>query len=78
MKNNLQIFNNPEFGDIRTIIEDDEVWFVGKDVAKALGYQNTSKALSDHVDSEDKLNNETLSSLGQRGGWPLMKVVYIV
>lgn len=34
-----------------------------------LGYTNASKAISDHVDSEDKLNNESLSSLGQRGGW---------
>lgn len=42
---------------------------MGKDVAVALGYQNASKALNDHVDVEDKLNNESLSSLGQRGGW---------
>jgi prophage antirepressor-like protein len=38
-------------------------------VAEILGYRNASKALSDHVDDEDKLNNKTLSSLGQRGGW---------
>ena len=38
-------------------------------MAVALGYKNTSKALNDHVDEEDKLNNESLSSLGQRGGW---------
>lgn len=44
-------------------------WFVGKDVAEVLGYANASKALADHVDPEDKLNNETLPSLGQRGGW---------
>src|SRR5699024_1638791 len=44
-------------------------WFVGKDVAEILGYTNPSKALADHVDEEDKLNNESLSSLGQRGGW---------
>ena len=46
-----------------------EPWFVGKDVAGILGYQNASKALADHVDGDDKLNNESLSSLGQRGGW---------
>ena len=46
-----------------------EPWFVGKDVTDILGYQNASKALADHVDEEDKLNNESLSSLGQRGGW---------
>lgn len=43
-----------------------EAWLVGKDVAEALGYTNPSKALADHVDSEDKLNNDSLSSLGQR------------
>lgn len=67
--NDLQIFNNPEFGEIRVIEIDGEPWLVGKDVTAALGYQNPSKALSDHVDEEDKLNNESLSSLGQRGGW---------
>lgn len=46
-----------------------EPWFVAKDVCDVLGYTNASKAISDHVDSEDKLNNESLSSLGQRGGW---------
>lgn len=46
-----------------------EPWFVGKDVAEALGYKNASKALADHVEECDKLNNESLSSLGQRGGW---------
>lgn len=65
----LQIFNNPEFGAIRTMETGGEPWFVGKDVANVLGYQNSSKAISDHVDEEDKLNNESLSSLGQRGGW---------
>ena len=67
--NDIQIFNNPDFGDIRTLNIDGEPWFVGKDVADILGYQNASKALADHVDDEDKLNNESLSSLGQRGGW---------
>jgi len=68
-ENQIQIFNNTEFGEIRTMEINGEPWFVGKDVATALGYTNASKALNDHVDSEDKLNNETLSSLGQRGGW---------
>ena len=65
----IMIFNNPEFGSIRTIEQNGEPWFVGKDVAEALGYSNASKALSDHVDEQDKLNNESLVSLGQRGGW---------
>lgn len=66
---NLQIFKNEEFGEIRTVTVNSEPWFVGKDIAEVLGYTNASKALSDHVDEEDKLNNESLSSLGQRGGW---------
>ncbi len=71
--NELTIFKNAEFGEIRTMQINNEPWFVGKDVAGILGYTNPSKALSDHVDDEDKLNNESLSSfelkLGQRGGW---------
>ena len=65
----LKIFKNEEFGEIRTVTINEEPWFVGKDIAEVLGYQNASKALSDHVDEEDKLNNDSLSSLGQRGGW---------
>lgn len=67
--NELQIFKNSEFGTIRMLEVDGEPYFVGKDVAEILGYQNASKALADHVDEEDKLNNESLSSIGQRGGW---------
>ena len=65
----MQIFSNPEFGQVRVVERDGVPWFVGKDVAEKLGYQNTSKALADHVDDVDKLNNVSLSSLGQRGGW---------
>lgn len=65
----IQLFTSAEFGDIRTIKDADAIYFVGKDVAEILGYTNPSKALADHVDPEDKLNNETLLSLGQRGGW---------
>lgn len=52
--NELQIFNNEEFGEIRSIIINDEPWFVGKYVAKALGYKDTVNALKKHVDNEDK------------------------
>ena len=52
--NELMIFNNPEFGEIRTAEIDGEPWFVGKDVAQALGYSDTKSALADHVDDEDK------------------------
>lgn len=55
------------FNEVEAI--NDNPYFVGKDVAEILGYTNASKAIADHVDDEDKLNNETLSSLGQRGGW---------
>lgn len=65
----VTVFNNEEFGKVRTVIIEGEPWFVGKDVAEILGYVNASKALADHVDDEDKLNNDSLSSLGQRGGW---------
>ena len=53
--NELEIFKSAEFGDIRTMIVDNEPWFVGKDLTKCLGYSNASKALADHVDTEDKL-----------------------
>lgn len=65
----LQIFKNNTFGNVRVLEQNGEPWFVAKDVTNILGYQNSSKAISDHVDDDDKLNNETLSSLGQRGGW---------
>lgn len=65
----LKIFENPDFGRVRVVENDGVPWFVGKDVAEILGYANASKALTDHVDDEDKLNNDSLSSLGQRGGW---------
>lgn len=52
--NGLQIFNNSDFGQIRAVEIDGEPWLVGKDVARALGYSNSKKALGDHVDPEDK------------------------
>lgn len=52
--NELKIFNSPEFGQVRTITLDGEPWFVGKDIAVALGYSNPRKAMIDHVDPEDK------------------------
>lgn len=56
----LQVFANAEFGEIRTLEIDGQPWFVGKDVADILGYKNSRKALSDHVDSEDKTSNDSL------------------
>ena len=58
METNIKIFSNPDFGQIRTItMPDGQVGFVGKDVAKVLGYANPQKAIRDHVDEEDKTVN---------------------
>lgn len=61
----VKIFNSEEFGDIRTIQLNNEIYFVGKDVAKALGYSNTRDALATHVTDEDK--NTVVISDGKRG-----------
>ena len=52
--NEVKVFSNAEFGEIRTVEINGEIWFVGKDVAEVLGYSNTRDALAKHVDEEDK------------------------
>lgn len=52
--NELMVFENQEFGKMRSVTIDGEPWFVGKDVAAALGYRDTRNALKTHVDNEDK------------------------
>ena len=52
--NELQVFTNPEFGQVRTLTIDEEPWFVGKDVAVALGYSDTKNALKTHVKRAEK------------------------
>ena len=52
--NELQVFNNPEFGDIRALLIENEPWWIGKEIARALGYGNTRQALATNVDKEDK------------------------
>ena len=52
--NKLTTFNNPDFGNIRGTVINNEPWFVGKDVATALGYKETAKAVREHVDEEDR------------------------
>lgn len=52
--NELKIFSNPDFGTIRTIEQNGEPWFVGKDVAEVLGYSDTAQAIRKHVEEEDK------------------------
>lgn len=63
--NELQIFNSEEFGEIRTVTIDNEPWFVGKDVATALGYKNTADAIGKHIDTDDKLTSQ-IAIAGQR------------
>ena len=63
--NDLKIFENPAFGQVRTLEREGEPWFVGKDVAQALGYSNTRDALDRHVDDEDK--NTVVNPDGNRG-----------
>ncbi|MEE1447556.1 BRO family protein [Faecalibacillus intestinalis] len=69
----LQIFQNKEFGEVRSLVINNEPWFVGKDVAEALGYKDVNHAILDHVDEEDKVNSKTQGQnapeLGQRGSW---------
>ncbi len=56
--NAIQIFNNPEFGDIRIISKHNEPWFVGNEIAKVLGYSNPRNAVPAHVDEEDRLRTQ--------------------
>lgn len=63
----LQIFNNAEFGSIRTLVINDEPYFVGKDIAEILGYTNPQKAIRDHIDEEDKTLNESFTVNGTKG-----------
>lgn len=64
--NELQIFNSEEFGEVRTVTIDNEPWFVGKDVAMALGYTNPQKAVRDHVLEEDRGMNEMDTPSGRQ------------
>ena len=65
MDTNIQIFTSDIFGEIRTCHVNNQIMFVGKDVAQALGYSNTRDALNKHVDAEDKLESQIATS-GQR------------
>lgn len=61
MENNnnmIQVFENSEFGKVRTVVINDEPWFVGKDVAVALGYTNARDAIATHVEDEDKVQGD--------------------
>jgi len=69
--NDLKIFENPEFGRVRTLIMEGELYFVGKDVAVILGYKNPQEAIRDHVDDDDKGVSEILTP----GGKQLMPII---
>jgi len=76
MKNEgLKIFENDEFGKVRVVVVDEEPWFVGKDVADKLGYENQNRDIVRHIDDEDRMMVDGKTQyrfgieLGQRGGW---------
>ena len=69
--NDLQIFKNEEFGEVRTVLVDGVPFFVGKDVASILGYSNTNKAIIDHVDDEDK----GVTKCDTLGGTQLLSII---
>lgn len=78
--NDIQIFNNPDFGEIRTVIINNEPWFVGKDVAAALGYEKERNAIQKYVDKEDALKqgiptaggNQTMVVINESGLYSLI------
>lgn len=70
--NDLQIFNSEEFGEIRTVQLNNETYFIGKDVAEALGYERATKAIQDHVDSEDKDEVPIQDSIGRMQNTPVI------
>lgn len=68
----LEIFENSEFGEIRTVEINNEPWFVGKDVAEILGYERPTKAVSDHVDIEDRDVVPIQDSIGRMQNTPIV------
>lgn len=66
MSTNIEIFKNEEFGTVRTLLIKDEPWFVGKDIAGALGYSNPQKAIRDHVEGDDRGVNEMDTPSGKQ------------
>lgn len=66
LSENIKIFNNAEFGEIRVMLIDDDPWFVGKDIAAALGYKDTVNALKSHVDEQDKAGWRITTQFGEK------------
>ncbi len=67
MDNNIKVFENSEFGKVRTVILNDEPWFIGKDVTDILGYQNGSRDINRHVDEDDRQNYQNGTFESNRG-----------
>ena len=63
--NDLQVFQNEEFGQIRTVTFDGEPWFMGKEIAEVLGYERPAKAIADHVDDDEKREVPIRDSIGR-------------
>lgn len=70
--NELQVFKNQEFGSVRTLVIDNEPWFIGKDVAEALGYKRPTKAIQDRVDAVDKDEVPIQDSIGRMQKTPII------
>ena len=70
--NEITVFNNENFGDVRTVRIDDEPWFVGRDIAKILGYANTNDALANHVDAEDRTDGVAIRDTMGREQTPVL------
>lgn len=64
--NELKVFQNKEFGEVRSLIIGGEPWFVGKDVTNILGYKNGSRDINRHVDEEDRGSTEMVSPSGKQ------------
>jgi prophage antirepressor-like protein len=65
MSSEIMIFENPEFGQVRTFEIDGEPWFVGRDVAVALGYEKPENAMRTHVDKDDTLKQGVMDTIGR-------------
>ena len=74
--NDIQIFNNPQFGSVRTTGTPEEPWFCATDVCKALGYANGRKATADHVDEGDVTKRDTPTT-NQFGSEVIIQMTYV-
>ncbi|MCB5713619.1 BRO family protein [Lactonifactor longoviformis] len=68
----IKIFENEEFGQVRTLLIGGEPWFVGRDIAEILKYSNTRKAIADHVDDDDKTDGVTIRDAIGRSQKPII------